>query len=130
MRRLITIGLMVVVLTGLNGCKDFLNVQPLTNMSGNNFWKTQQDVEQFTRGLYDRLRSKVIVNSYFIVIGELRCSPWIENKKDRDRKYIGHLANNQIRQVVTVDADGWDPYFDFSGIADWTAFYKVIQGAN
>ncbi len=131
MKRFIIFSILILLLPGLNGCKDFLNVDPLTNMSGNNFWQTQDDVEQFTRGLYNRLRQKVTVNSYYIVIGDLRCSPWIQTSgNNAQRDYIDHLARNDIRTVVSTDAESWDYYFDFSGISKWGEFYKVIQGAN
>ncbi len=118
--------LVVALLPGLNGCKDFLNVTPVTDLSGNNYWKSEQDVEQFTRGLYNQLRDKVAVGSYFMTVGDLRCSPWVQNRADRH--YIGYLARNQIDLLLT--SGNYDTYFHFREISKWQTFYKIIQGAN
>jgi len=126
MKRLFILLLTVSLFFGLNGCKDFLNVTPITKQSGNNYWNTQQDVEQFTRGLYSQLRDKVAIGSYFITVGDLRCSPWVQNRSDRD--YIGYLARNQIAQLIA--SGNYDTYFGFSEISRWQSFYKIIQGAN
>src|SRR5699024_9301512 len=126
MKRLFIILLTVSLFSGLNGCKDFLNVTPITKQSGNNYWNTQQDVEQFTRGLYSQLRDKVAIGSYFITVGDLRCSPWVQNRADRD--YIGFLDRNQIATLIA--SGNYDTYFGFSEISRWQSFYKIIQGAN
>jgi hypothetical protein len=36
----------------LSGCKKFLNVVPVDNLSGNNYWQNKKDVEAFTAGIY------------------------------------------------------------------------------
>ena len=35
------------------GCKKFLNVTPVDNLSGNNYWKSEGDVEAYTAGIYE-----------------------------------------------------------------------------
>lgn len=126
MKRIFIFLLATALLPGLNGCKDFLNVTPVTSLSGNTYWQTEQDVEQFARGLYNQLRDKVAVGSYFITVGDLRNSAWVQNVSFRD--YIGYLARNQIDLLLA--SGSYDDYFHFTEISRWQTFYKVIQGAN
>lgn len=131
MRRLIYLLILVFALPAMNGCKKFLNVVPLDNESGNNYWKTKKDVEQFTLGLYNILRSKTAIGSYFFVVGDLRCSPWKQTEGGSyNRTYITHLATNDLNDLLSQDASTWDPYFGFTEITRWQDFYQLIQGAN
>lgn len=75
------------------GCKKFLNVTPIEAQSGNNFWKTREEVEGFTNGIYARLRSKVAGTPQFF------------NGDDRAFFPALEIRGNSIN-VLSIDGDG------------------------
>lgn len=118
------------------GCKKFLNVTPIEAQSGNNFWKTREDVEGFTNGVYSRLRSKVAGTPQFF--------------SDDDRAFFPALEirGNNI-QVISMDNDGANNFNALIGsdmkyivnssgrynsmmknIMNWKEWYDVIAAAN
>ncbi|WP_293311531.1 RagB/SusD family nutrient uptake outer membrane protein [Pedobacter sp. UBA5917] len=118
------------------GCKKFLNVTPIEAQSGNNFWKTREDVEGFTNGIYSRLRSKVAGTPQFF--------------SDDDRAFFPALEirGNNI-QVISMDNDGANNFNALIGsdmkyivnssgrynsmmknIMNWKEWYDVIAAAN
>lgn len=72
MKKIIYI-LSVLLLLSVNfSCKKFLNVEPLSKLSGNNFWKNEKDVEGYDLGLYRLFREASMKNVLF-EIGDTRC---------------------------------------------------------
>ena len=47
MNRFFYISLLTLTLTSTVSCKKYLSLNPPSDLSGNNFWKTKQDVEAF-----------------------------------------------------------------------------------
>ncbi|WP_315823571.1 hypothetical protein [Paraflavitalea speifideaquila] len=47
---ILSITILTLLVAGA-GCKKFLNLDPLSNLSGNNFWQTEADVDNYTNGL-------------------------------------------------------------------------------
>ncbi|MES2777595.1 MAG: RagB/SusD family nutrient uptake outer membrane protein [Bacteroidota bacterium] len=145
MKRIIQITLLAVVLSGSLGCKKFLNLDPPSDLSGNNFWKTKADVENFTNGMYELMRKSVSrlnmriaagsTGNEFAFIpfaGECRGAPVFENKVGFDRYYIADLAGNNIRHFLTEVPTGnnWYRLFNFIRFTQWEQYYKVIAAAN
>ncbi|MCH5597290.1 RagB/SusD family nutrient uptake outer membrane protein [Niabella ginsengisoli] len=56
MKRLIYFFTAAFLIASTSGCKKFLNVDPPSDLSGNNFWQTLKDVENFTNGNYELFR--------------------------------------------------------------------------
>lgn len=123
------------------GCKKFLNVEPLDKLSGNNFWKTQKDVEQFTAGLYNNLRTG-ITRSCLWPVGDFRNGAMTtSNGLYPNRDYIHYLTNNNLWSCINVVWDRsspdydpntawWSTYTRFDRLTDWKYFYQIIQSAN
>ncbi len=118
-----------------SGCKKFLNVDSLDSLSGNNFWKTRQDMESFTREVYRLFREGVAIRSGLIMVGDLRCMP-VGPGAYPPRGDFSLLANNQIKTLVTTkrEQNNVDTYWQLHGawdyIGDWSPIYKVVQSAN
>ncbi|RYG22236.1 MAG: RagB/SusD family nutrient uptake outer membrane protein [Chitinophagaceae bacterium] len=119
------------VLTSLSSCKNFLNVTPIDNLSGNNFWKSTSDVEKYTNGLYARLRTKFTTLSsaptsgnYLFNAADLRCARvTIQSGVTGMAEFI----QNDVRAANDVSAYLPDV---FGNINKWQVWYDVIQGAN
>ncbi len=112
----------------LSGCKKFLNVTPVDNLSGNNYWQNKKDVEAFTGGIYNKFRIATTSSAYFPAVGDMRCSPLIQTSGN-GRSYISDLAGNNMRGLMK---NGWwtGSYFNFVNFTKWNVWYEMIQSAN
>jgi len=118
------------------GCKKLLNVTPIEAQSGNNFWKTREDVEGFTNGIYSRLKSKV------------GGTPTFFNEDDRAFFPALEIRGNKVN-VLSVGNDGTNTFNAltsnnmkflvassgrFNGmmknIMNWKEWYDVVAAAN
>ncbi len=132
---------LLILVTLLTGCKKFLNIDPPSNLSGNNFWRTKADVEAFTNGNYELLRESVTRPDltapagtdeypYFLFVGDLRGAPVIRNT-NWDRIYIDWLKNNDLRAFFSDPNGYWQfTIWKMYRFAIWDQFYKVIGSAN
>lgn len=112
----------------VSGCKKFLNVTPIDALSGNNFWKTREDVEGFTNGIYSRLRTKIggsvimpaldIRGNFVKVVGTVDGS---------GNNQVNALIVNNLKPMIT----GTSTYDGrFRTIMDWKAWYDIIAASN
>ncbi|WP_018627959.1 RagB/SusD family nutrient uptake outer membrane protein [Niabella aurantiaca] len=133
MKKLLFLSTLIIIFCG--GCRKFLNVDPLDSLSGNNFWKTRQDAETYTREVYRLFREGVAIRTGMILLGDLRCAP-VAHAAYPDRGDFDLLANNDIRKLVnTPRIQGdintyWQVHGAWDVISDWTPIYKVVQAAN
>lgn len=120
---IITIGL------GLSssGCKKFLNVQSISALSGNNFFKTPKDYEAYISGIYDQFRTYTMVNTmFFVASGDFRAGPYVSVSGRLDRDYLTNLPNNNMNAVIKDRV--WAS--QLRGITDWTSFFHIIASCN
>ncbi len=114
---------MVVVST--ISCKKFLNIVPVDNLSGNNFWQTKADVEAFTNGLYARFRAKVGQGSGFAQVADMRSAPLVNVSAGN---YVSWMATNNLR---SLSGDGqWTSNYVFRTNTRWKEFFDVVAAAN
>lgn len=108
-----------------SGCKKFLNVVPIDNLTGNNYWQNKKDVEAFTAGLYQQFRSKVASGDAggFYLSFDVRNTPIVSSSAP-----LQMLANGDIRGLQKQGA--WNSDYNFSNVTNWKAFYDIIQAAN
>ncbi len=132
------------IMVSAGGCKKFLNVDPPSDLSGNNFWQTLQDVENFTNGNYELFREATTrLNMqagagnaeypFLPFAGELRGGMVKENTEiGWGRGYIADLANNNIRRFVDFNYSGnnWRNIFNHVRFTQWDRYYRVIAAAN
>lgn len=114
------------------GCKKFLNIDPIDDLSGNNFWKSEKDVEEFTWGIYYKFRAATMTNFYFPAVGDLRLAP-VGIGAQQVRTYSRQLRNNDILKLIDVNDTQNSLYASFYNIhrnTSWTRFYEIIQACN
>lgn len=116
----------LLLLTGV-GCKKFLNVTPQNALSGNNYWKTKNDVQNFMNGIYLQYRNCTMQNqALFTASGDFRCSRiWdLVSKSGSGNVYVNDVESNDMVSAVTHN-DG-----NVRNIMDWTGFYQAIASCN
>ncbi len=110
-------SLIILLLTFLSfSCKkDFIDLQPISDMNAGNFYKTQTDMNQAVMSPYASLRS--LYNQAFIYVGEIRSDnttfSWvpgnskdmtsIDNFKDillSDNSFILNVWNNSYNTIL------------------------------
>lgn len=108
--------------------KDFLNVTPIDDLSGNNYWKTERDAEQFLIGIYSTFRDATMGRIFFPATGDLRCAPINRTSatSGEGRDYLTYLKFNLLNATLGQRFE----YFGFDGITKWNTFYKMVQLSN
>lgn len=114
------------------GCKKFLNVDPISALSGNNFWQTEKDFDNYMAGIYNQFRTMTMEDwggsytQFFPAIGDFRCAPFIGvNTSNRD--YINQLANNDLLGAINSTTNWVGTY---TKITDWSRFFQIISSCN
>lgn len=128
---------MAVVTTSLLGCQKFLNVDALDSLSGNNFWATEKDVEDYTIGIYAQFR-KAILNNYMICTAtDWRAGYWVPytGAPGGSRTFITLIAQNNVPAIIrrgAVFAGSNSTYWGYPDMLPnaWEAFYKMIAASN
>lgn len=141
MKRIVYITFLIAVITGVNGCKKFLNVNPPSDLSGNNFWRTKSDVEQFTNGLYRLFRTAVFREDmtappgtgefpFFAWSGDMRGAPIVANSEQVTRRdYVTYMATNNLKAALDPNY-GYAQLFNSVRFTQWNLFFRVIASAN
>jgi len=118
------------------GCKKFLNVTPIEAQSGNNFWKTREDVEGFTNGIYSRLRAKVAGTpdffsnddrAFFPALEIRGNSVYVASLDNEGGRTFNALSSNNMRSILNSDKR-YDKLM--KNIMSWKEWYDVIAAAN
>lgn len=132
----IFIGLSIIGTLLISSCgKEFLNVSPKDSLTGNNYWKSESDVDKFIVGIYKTFRLATMGSSsaspgriFFPGTGDFRCAPISRTSQSSGsaRNYLTHLRNNNINALFHSDFD----YFGFKMLTKWDDFYKMVQAAN
>lgn len=95
----------------VSSCEDFLDQQPVSDLSAGNFWKSENDILAAMAGMYDGLQN--IVDDHFI--------DWGEGRSDNfTRGGTGETEFAFAYNGMTSDM----------GTTDWTGLYSVILRAN
>lgn len=140
MKRILYIIPLLVLLIANPGCKKFLNVEPVTSLSGNNYWKTSKDAEDFTKDVYRLFRAATMSN-ILLATGDFRNAPVKAGATFPKRYDFDYMAANNLKKTLAADATRTRPDYNaelewyqararYDQIPDWTPFYKVIQSAN
>lgn len=144
MKRVLIIA--AIIISGVTGCKKYLSLDPPGALSGNNFWKTWNDVEQYTNGLYELFRQSVFRGNmraepgndefpFFAWSGDMRGAPIRQTSESYFGRtsYINPLAGNNIKSIMSSSLAGdifTGDVFEAMRFTEWDRFYKVIAAAN
>ncbi|MEX1238489.1 MAG: RagB/SusD family nutrient uptake outer membrane protein [Cyclobacteriaceae bacterium] len=110
MKKIIYISIILFVFSG-SSCEDFLDEQPVSQLSSGNYWKTENDIITAMAGMYDGMQD--IVDANFI--------NWGEGRSDNfTRGGTGETEYSFAYNAMTADM----------GTTDWTSLYAIILRAN
>lgn len=141
MKHTLLIGWIALLAFAGMGCKKYLNLDPPNDLSGNNFWQSKQDVEQYTNGLYQLFRQAVFRSNmkaapgndefpFFVYSGDLRGAPIFPSGFASFRQYFMQLKANDLRSLTNATSSNYYDVFNHGRFTEWDRFYKVIAGAN
>ena len=126
---ILRIGIVVILaLTAMSCGKEFLNVKPIEDLSGNNYWRREADVEQNLTSIYNTFREATMRQIFFPATGDMRCAPINRTgaTSGAGRDYISYVKNNNLNATMS---DAFD-YFGFEQLTRWDRFFKMVQTAN
>ena len=115
----------------LPACKKFLNIQPIDKLTGNNFYKSEDDVIANVYDMSRKLFEKVNETHYIGATGEYRSGEVLHEAQadlGTAREFVEVLGRNDLLTLL----DGSRPwsFYNFYKVTDWTGYYQVIQSAN
>lgn len=113
------------------GCKDFLTVQPIDRLTGNNFYLSVDDVEANVANMYSMFFDKINESWVIGAIGETRSGEVFASpggNSESSRRVVEALGRNDMLSVI----DGGQPWgwYSYHLVTNWTRYYQVIQSAN
>lgn len=115
----------------ISSCKKFLDIQPVDKLTGNNFYKSKEDVEANIYDLSRRFFGKLNETHFIGATGEYR-SGEVQFEPQSDlapaREFVDILGRNDLLTLLSGGRP-WD-FYNFGAITDWGGYYQVIQGAN
>jgi hypothetical protein len=125
-----TISVVLVILCN-SSCKDFLNVVPKDQLTGNNFYKSKDDVESNMSNLYSSFFDKINETAVIGSIGEYRAGEVFVNPdhfRVNEGRMVEALGQNDL--IKAINDGAWRERYHLNDITNWTRYYQVIQGAN
>lgn len=119
----------------LGSCDKFLNVEPKDSLSGNNFWRDENDAEAFTRDVYRLLRIGLGTSKAMMLMADMRSAP-VTSTAYPPRGDFDLLASNDLKALVGTErrqgdiTTWWQAYAEWDTFSDWGEIYKIVQAAN
>ncbi|MFA5045722.1 MAG: RagB/SusD family nutrient uptake outer membrane protein [Paludibacter sp.] len=115
-RNIYIIGLSVLLLIGITGCSQWLDLKPESEIILDDFWQSQSDVESVLAACYRGLTEDAVI-SRMIVWGELRSDNMITGNGFPNARY-------DMQKILDGDLVPSNAY------ASWSSFYSVINDCN
>src|SRR5690606_39956144 len=125
------IGLLTMLIITASACKDYLNVQPLDRLTGNNFYQTKEDVEANIANMYSTFFDKINESWVIGAIGEARTGEIVASpggNSYNERRVVEVLGRNQL--LTAINNAPYAGFYNYYRITDWSGYYRVIQSAN
>lgn len=113
-KSIIKLTVVVLTLTAMTSCDDFLTITPTNEIVLDNYWKEKADVESMVASCYTRM-SKSDMMARYIVWGELR--------SDNVNLYSGY-TNTDLGYINSADLLADNSY------CNWSSFYETINNCN
>lgn len=129
-KKIICSTLLAMVLI-VSGCgRSFLEIDQIDRLTGNNYWQTRSDVEQYVGGIYSTFRTATMQSMFFPATGDLRTAPIVRTSATAGagRDYLSLLRSNNINGIFARQDDF--AYFGFPQIRNWSNFYRMVANAN
>lgn len=114
-KNIVIIGALSIL--SMSSCKKFLDLAPISQMNGNNFYKTPEDMKNALTAVYGALQYPGMYYSSMHVIGDLRSdNTWIPNPNaGANLQEVDEFKNNAFNTISSTT---------------WSAHYQGIQAAN
>lgn len=115
-KHIVWTGILVAAL--MSGCsKSFLDLSPISQMNGNDFYKTGDDMKNALNAVYGALQYGGLYYSSMHIIGDLRSdNTWIPNPNaGANLQEVDEFKNNEYNTISSTT---------------WHAHYQGIQAAN
>lgn len=128
--KLAVIGLGIALGFSFSGCKDYLTVEPIDRLTGNNYYLSQQDVETNIAFIYAKFFTKINETWVMGAIGEARSGEIFVSEganSYNSRKVIEALGRNDINYAMAGNDFQW---YNIRAITNWKTYYQVIQSTN
>jgi len=111
MKRNIKYSLILLAVLAQVSCNNWLELEPPSGLTREEFWQTKEDVEAMLSGAYSTMAK---MDNLFFLYGEIRADMVIgdTNQGDDQKK----MAQNNI--------------YPDNGMANWSKFYQVINYCN
>lgn len=125
------IGLALLLLVLVSACSEYLNVQPKDRLTGNNFYRTKEDVEANIANMYSTFFEKINESWIIGAIGEARTGEIMASvggNNSNVRRVVEVLGRNELLQAIY--SAPYADYYNYNRVTDWTGYYRVIQSAN
>lgn len=113
--KIISLLLVAVSFMGLTSCGDFLEIEPKTFVSEDNFWDEKKDVDQMVAGVYTRLQNDAFIR---------RCIVWGELRSDNIGEGLKISEQTDLYRTLKEYLLSTNSY------TDWHSFYAVINQCN
>lgn len=146
------ICLFIVVSASQYGCKKFLDITPIDKLTGNNFYKTRDDMEANITDMYGELFDKYTRTAFAGATGEFRSGEVIPAAQGGLGRSASGLIGGHTRQtpnaqgstekqnvplttvndrylLAALGSGDWSGY-NFADLMRWDEYYRVIQSAN
>ncbi len=113
--RIKSIILAGVACLSLSSCGDFLQIEPKTFVSEDNFWNEKKDIDQMVIGVYTKMQSDAYIR---------RCIMWGETRSDNIGEGLNCSDQTDIYRTLRENLLSTNQY------TSWHAFYSVINQCN
>ncbi|MGK6351265.1 RagB/SusD family nutrient uptake outer membrane protein [Parapedobacter sp. DT-150] len=112
-------------------CKKFLTVEPVDRLTGNNFYRSVNDVETNIANMYSMFFEKINESWVIGAIGEVRSGEVFASpggNSESSRRVVEVLGRNDLLSAI----DGSQPWgwYNYQAVTNWVRYYQVIQTAN
>ncbi|MGC4232899.1 MAG: RagB/SusD family nutrient uptake outer membrane protein [Niabella sp.] len=109
----------VVLISGLAGCKKWLDLKPRDGIVGDEFWQTKEQVDAAVTGIYASIQASTVNNGraltdYMFVWGEARA----------DMVTTGNRTTQDEQDIININMTQNNVF------SDWAGFYKTINYCN
>jgi hypothetical protein len=131
MKKYIVCSLLLLCSISQFNCKNYLDVKPLDKLTGNNYYKTREDVDAVINDLSRRFFNKINETHFIGAVGEYRSGEVLhepESDYGPARRFVEVLGKNDLNQLLSANQD-WG-FYAFDRITDWKGYYQIIQSAN
>jgi len=100
---------------GLTSCGDFLEIEPKTFISEDNFWNEKVDIDQMVAGTYVKMQSDAFIR---------RCIMWGETRSDNIVEGLNCSGQTDIYRTIKENL------LSTNSLSSWVDFYAVINQCN